>query len=338
MQFIMMQSDKDGCEVKHINDEIDADNVKESSDLFAVNDVNVDILKGAGNVKESSNVVIAVSDANVDIFNDTGNVEESSDVVTAVSDANVDILEEFIGLMAEDVPTFHIFDLSKQVDEFNVTVDVTKLIPKKELVLNKSVQESAKKFFTPNAWIAVQQTLRILKGSKRKVEATYPPEKVPEARNKMFFVESSSMPSMIFGEPSSGQRGQSMIVSESSESEFQVDHSSSEEEDDSYPITKDEIKALIGSTQKVKPSRHTWSSEEHEAVQHFFKKEIEDLSTTGNKGKLHIGRKMYDFLKIHPEVLKDYPKRERIAKVRTKIINLRRQNRERYQRNLEMLT
>ena len=60
----------------------------------------------------------------------------------------------------------------------------------------------------------------------------------------MFFGESSSMPSMIFGEPSSGQRGQSMIVSESSE--FQVDHSSSEEEDDSYPITKDEIKALIG--------------------------------------------------------------------------------------------
>ena len=62
----------------------------------------------------------------------------------------------------------------------------------------------------------------------------------------MFFGESSSMTSMIFGEPSSGQRGQSMIVSESSESEFQVDHSSSEEEDDSYPITKDEIKALIG--------------------------------------------------------------------------------------------
>ena len=62
----------------------------------------------------------------------------------------------------------------------------------------------------------------------------------------MFFGESSSMPSMIFGEPSSGQRGQSMIVSDSSESEFQVDHSSSEEEDDSYPITKDEIKAFIG--------------------------------------------------------------------------------------------
>nr|XP_022289687.1 uncharacterized protein LOC111101473 isoform X1 [Crassostrea virginica] len=326
----------------------DADNVKENSDLLAVNDANVDILKDAGNVKEISNVVIDVSDANVDILNDTGNVEESSDVVTAVSDANVDILEEFIGLMAEDVPTFHIFDLSKQVDEFNVTVDVTKLIPKKELVLNKSVQESAKKFFTPDAWIAVQQTLQILKGkvgekcrgsgSKRKVEATNLPEKVPEARNKMFFGESSSMPSMIFGEPSSGQRGQSMIVSDSSESEFQVDHSSSEEEDDSYPITKDEIKALIGSTQKVKPCRHTWSSEEHEAVQTFFKKEIEDVSTTGNKGKLHIGRKMYDFLKIHPEVLKDYPKRERIAKVRTKIINLRRQNRERYQRNLDMLT
>ena len=62
----------------------------------------------------------------------------------------------------------------------------------------------------------------------------------------MFFGESSSMPSMIFGESSSGQRQQNMIVSDSSESEFQVDHSSSEEEDDSYPITKDEIKALIG--------------------------------------------------------------------------------------------
>ena len=52
------------------------------------------------------------------------------------------------------------------------------------------------------------------------------------------------MQSMIFGEPSSGQRGESMTVSDSSE--FQVDHSSSEEEDDSYPITKDEIEALIG--------------------------------------------------------------------------------------------
>ena len=75
---------------------------------------------------------------------------------------------EFIGLMAEDVPTFHIFDLSKQVDEFNVTVDVTKLIPKKELVLNKSVQKSAKKFFTPNAWIAVQQEAHGPHGSPEK--------------------------------------------------------------------------------------------------------------------------------------------------------------------------
>ena len=64
----------------------------------------------------------------------------------------------------------------------------------------------------------------------------------------MFFGESSSMPNMIFGEPSSGQREQSMNVSDSSESEFKVDHSSSEEEDDSYPITKDEIKALIGTS------------------------------------------------------------------------------------------
>ena len=44
---------------------------------------------------------------------------------------------------------------------------------------------------------------------------------------------------------------------------------------------------MLGSTQKVKPCRHTWSSEEHEAVQTFFKKEIEDVSTTGNKGALH---------------------------------------------------
>lgn len=47
---------------------------------------------------------------------------------------------------------------------------------------------------------------------------------------------------------------------------------------------------------------------------------------------------MYDFLKMYPEVLKDYPKRERIGKIRTKVMNLRRQNRERFQRNLDSLT
>lgn len=66
--------------------------------------------------------------------------------------------------MAEDVPIFHILDLSKQVDECDVTVDVKKLIPKKDVVLSKKVQESAKKFFTPDAWMAVQQTLQILEG------------------------------------------------------------------------------------------------------------------------------------------------------------------------------
>jgi hypothetical protein len=64
--------------------------------------------------------------------------------------------------MAEDVPTFHILDLSKQVEECDVTVDATKLMSKKDIVLCKNVQEAAKKFFTPDAWMAVQQTLQIL--------------------------------------------------------------------------------------------------------------------------------------------------------------------------------
>lgn len=41
-----------------------------------------------------------------------------------------------------------------------------------------------------------------------------------------------------------------------------------------------------------------------------------------------MGKKIQDFLRKYPEVLKDYQKGERVHKIRTKIINLRRQKRE----------
>lgn len=66
--------------------------------------------------------------------------------------------------MAEDSSTFELLDFSKKVEEEEVTVDVKTLIPKRELVLNKIVQNFAKKYFTPSAWLAVKNTLKMLEG------------------------------------------------------------------------------------------------------------------------------------------------------------------------------
>lgn len=51
-----------------------------------------------------------------------------------------------------------------------------------------------------------------------------------------------------------------------------------------------------------------------------------------------VGAKIYEFLNMHPEVLKDYSKKERVSKIRTKIINKRRQNREDLELRLKKLT
>lgn len=74
------------------------------------------------------------------------------------------VFTEFFGLMAEDASTFQLLDFSKQVEEEEVTVDVHRLIPKRKLVLNKIVQNFAKKYFTPSAWLAVKSTLKMLEG------------------------------------------------------------------------------------------------------------------------------------------------------------------------------
>lgn len=66
--------------------------------------------------------------------------------------------------MAEDASTFQLLDFSKKVEEEEVTVDVKKLIPKRKLVLNKIVQNFAKRYFTPSAWLAVKNTLKMLEG------------------------------------------------------------------------------------------------------------------------------------------------------------------------------
>lgn len=51
-----------------------------------------------------------------------------------------------------------------------------------------------------------------------------------------------------------------------------------------------------------------------------------------------MGTKIYEFLSMHPEVLTDYSKKERVSKIRTKIINMRRQKREDLELRLKKLT
>lgn len=51
-----------------------------------------------------------------------------------------------------------------------------------------------------------------------------------------------------------------------------------------------------------------------------------------------VGTKIYEFLSIHPEVLKDYSKKERVSKIRTKIINMRRQKRKELELDYKKLT
>lgn len=53
---------------------------------------------------------------------------------------------------------------------------------------------------------------------------------------------------------------------------------------------------------------------------------------------ISVGTKIHEFLSMHPEVLKDYSKKERTSKIRTKIINMRRQNREDLELRLKKLT
>lgn len=71
---------------------------------------------------------------------------------------------EFLGLMAEEVSTFQLLDLSKKVEEKEVTVDVKKLTSKKALLLDKNLQKKAKQYFTSSAWLAVKNTLKMLEG------------------------------------------------------------------------------------------------------------------------------------------------------------------------------
>lgn len=51
-----------------------------------------------------------------------------------------------------------------------------------------------------------------------------------------------------------------------------------------------------------------------------------------------VGTKIYEFLSMHPEVLKDYSKKERVSKMRTKIINMRRQKRKIFELDYKKLT
>uniref|UniRef100_K1PSU4 Uncharacterized protein n=1 Tax=Magallana gigas TaxID=29159 RepID=K1PSU4_MAGGI len=169
------------------------------------------------------------------------------------------MLEEFLGLMAEEVSTFQLLDLSKKVEEKEVTVDVKKLTSKKALLLDKNLQKKAKQYFTSSAWLAVKNTLKMLEAPPRK---------------------------KTFEEHSSDFHEESLNGSEYLEPSSSPQDSEDENTFEGEEITKEERNALKGSIKKVKRLRHVWSSEEDKAVYSFFQMEIEDSPGTGNEGTL----------------------------------------------------
>ncbi|XP_061166803.1 uncharacterized protein LOC133175710 [Saccostrea echinata] len=81
-----------------------------------------------------------------------------------ITDVDLDALEEFIGLVAEDIPFCQLLDFSKQIQEEDVAVRPETLMQSKSLLLNKKLQDCAKQFFTEDAWLAVKTTLQMLGG------------------------------------------------------------------------------------------------------------------------------------------------------------------------------
>jgi hypothetical protein len=75
------------------------------------------------------------------------------------------IVTEFIGVLAEDVSIFELLDSSKLIQEHEVTVQPEVLQRSKSLLLDKKVKGYAKKFFTEDAWLAVENTLQMLDGT-----------------------------------------------------------------------------------------------------------------------------------------------------------------------------
>jgi hypothetical protein len=48
-----------------------------------------------------------------------------------------------------------------------------------------------------------------------------------------------------------------------------------------------------------------------------------------------VGSDIHDFIHKYPEILNDMPKKKKIQLIRTKIMNLRRRAREKYQRHMK---
>ena len=55
-------------------------------------------------------------------------------------------------------------DFSKVIEENEVSVKPEELEESKALLLNKGVQDCVKPFFTNDAWLAVENTLKMLAG------------------------------------------------------------------------------------------------------------------------------------------------------------------------------
>ncbi|XP_062606599.1 uncharacterized protein LOC134268369 isoform X2 [Saccostrea cucullata] len=229
------------------------------------------------------------------------------------TDVDLDALEEFIGLVAEDIPFCQLLDLSRQIQEEDVTVQPETLRQSKSLLMNKKLQNYARQFFTEDAWLAVKTTLQFLGGLKGDIEIDTSVEEVPGPSKR-------KIPRVVTSEIED-------IALSGGESENVADLQGESEDDmfDDLELENEETESLT-----VKKTRHMWLPEEDEAIRHFFKNEINDVSRKGNQGTLQVCKKIHTFISKNPVVLKDYDYKEKVKKIRIKVINLRRQNRQRY--------
>ncbi|XP_078329658.1 uncharacterized protein LOC144624151 [Crassostrea virginica] len=237
--------------------------------------------------------------------------------------ANIDMdsLEEFINLVA-DISVMELLDQQKLVGEEEVNVVPSILKKHSKLVLDKNIQECARHFFTDDAWMAVENTLKMLKLEKR--------QELEEMEEECSGPSSSKR---------ARQRNEEIIafpLYESSEEDMASSCSSDIELPDRKDELIEEMLSLKGTSEPKKMGkRYRWTPEEDKAIELYFKEEIGDVSESGNKGKLQIYNKSVDFLRKHPSVLKGIDdQREKIRLIRIKVFNLRRKTRSTYQKNL----
>ncbi|XP_061193714.1 uncharacterized protein LOC133201942 [Saccostrea echinata] len=245
-----------------------------------------------------------------------GNIDTSlsNSKKSSAKEVQVETLSEFIELMAADMSLSDILNFYTKIDEEHVTINPEELRNRSSLVLDKNVQSHAKKFFTEDAWLCVMNTLTVLAANDEYKMQGKNRENTSGLKRtrKDDDISENEIPG-----PSVIKRSRNVV------SYICEDSSSSDE-----PSDKDD-KVSTDEDTIAKGKKHIWSSNEDAAVKRFFRTYIDDVSESGNKGKLHVTSDICSFIQKYPEILNDFPRQKKIHLIRTKIMNLRRQSRER---------